>query len=292
MAVMSHLQQQMNPRTVEFDYLNEIFKILKQVSLNKALEAEFYQHFVCEFRLWIYHDAAHQLLLIRSICELVMSETLPNMDDHGLYYFLNILEEFYWYKPSDTTTPNTRTLTEGPFAITVSRPPQEKMKELRQHILSFISSHVFRRVTPSHIRRLLFSLISSRDVLHVAEVFDCIFEYILENPDGGFFDSLVFNSVPEVFFELLNYKLEHLRLGAMNAIVFLLQSPKVTEKYKKRVCPLLSLHNTPPTHSQLLAASIRRRGLLWRVPDVAAFSVQPPCVLLPPPARFGQVFLL
>ena len=237
--MMSYLFQQVNPKYIGIDFLNELLKVTNHNHTHRDLVAGFYLNLVCEFRLWVYCDVTYQRQVLQAIFDLVQARILDPREEYGLSFFLDLLEQGYWYEPGDSTgaaVPE-RVSRLGAEGGSVCRPQRKELTELRAIVLAFLRDHLLPRATATDVQRLLFTLLTSRDEEHVAEVFEVVLMHLVDRPDGTLFDLFVATAFPETLTDLVNRTSERLRLQALSAIVFLLQQPqaKVSERVKRRL---------------------------------------------------------
>jgi len=73
---LSFLFQQVHPKHANFEFLNECWVFLKNISENKELQNDMYTSIICDFRLRIYQEFDEQQKYINFLLNVIYSEKL------------------------------------------------------------------------------------------------------------------------------------------------------------------------------------------------------------------------
>ncbi|CAH1764076.1 14320_t:CDS:10 [Entrophospora sp. SA101] len=229
--VLSLLLQQIGPRHFSISAFKSMLTLASTLeSSNETLVNEVYKHLIFEFRLWMYATVDIQKYCIEFLKNFVDARKQMCRDLFGIQFFLDVLQNVYWYRQTNTSVPH-RHLTSG-----ANRPKTSQIKELRGMIISIILSYFKDGIKKDEVLVIFRNLLINDDDVHIVEILNMILTLLQKNKSNkDMIDIISSYGGFEFLCEMLKRRDENVRLNSIKIITYLISCPLTPIQFVKKL---------------------------------------------------------
>lgn len=227
--VVSLLLQQIGPRHFTISAFQSMIALASALSSNKDLAQEVYSNLVFEFRLWMYATIDIQKYCIDFLKSFIDARKLMCREHFGIQFFLDILQNVYWYKQGELSAPH-RHSTSG-----ATRPKPPQLKDLRVILFNIISDYFKDKISKDETICIFRSLLISEDDEHICELLNLFLNLLTSKSDKEIVDILSSYGGFEILCELLKRQDENVRFYCIKIITFLVTCPLTPIRIVKKL---------------------------------------------------------